>query len=260
MLNSQRSRSQASTGARALYLGARGRKQVSCTDEALVVRNAEQQTLRYPLARVSRVVTSITNDWTGAALALCLREGIGITWLDAKGEALGSCYPHHRTTPRAASALEAMLETEDGLDRYQHWLRQRRMDVLVRWGAAAGSQITPDAWERTKTDWVYGGRFSEGLPTGLRGLCMAYVAGRLARHGLGDALWGPKAQAIALDSDLCSLVWGEMNLCAGALLQQQQVDASVTALFEGWMGVNGGHLAEHIHSLERCALKAWRDL
>ena len=71
----------ACTGARALYLGARDRKQVSCTEEALVVRNDKAQTLRYPVSRVARVVSSAQVDWSGAALALCLRRGIGITWL-----------------------------------------------------------------------------------------------------------------------------------------------------------------------------------
>ena len=57
-------------GARALYLGARDRKHVSCTDEALVVRNELRQALRYPLARVSRVVSSTVTDWSGDALAM----------------------------------------------------------------------------------------------------------------------------------------------------------------------------------------------
>ena len=86
-------------GARALYLGSREAKRVSCTAEALVVTNARAQTLRYPVARVARVISSAdVVDWSGTALALCLRAGIGITWLDARGNALGSLYPRQRTT------------------------------------------------------------------------------------------------------------------------------------------------------------------
>ena len=119
-------------GARALYLGSREAKRVSCTAEALVVTNARAQTLRYPVARVARVVSSAdVVDWSGTALALCMRAGIGITWLDARGHALGSLYPQHRTVAPLATALELWIENEDGLTRYHHWLRSRRMPVLV---------------------------------------------------------------------------------------------------------------------------------
>ena len=69
-------------GARALYLGTRDKKSVTWTDQALVVHNALQQIRRYPLERISRVVSSAVTDWSGDALMLCLKHGIGITWLD----------------------------------------------------------------------------------------------------------------------------------------------------------------------------------
>ena len=127
---------QPGVGARALYLGARNHKQVRCTAEALVVSNAAAQTLRYPLARVSRVVSSTNTDWSGAALALCLKAGIGITWISAKGDALGTCYPHRRFYPRAALAIELLTESPAGYAQYSHWLRHRRLEVLIRWGNA----------------------------------------------------------------------------------------------------------------------------
>ena len=55
-------------GARCLYLGSREHKRVPCTAEALVVTNASAQTLRYPVARVARVVSSAdVVDWSGPA-------------------------------------------------------------------------------------------------------------------------------------------------------------------------------------------------
>jgi hypothetical protein len=123
-------------GARALYLGAGQHKRVTCTDEALVVTNARAQTWRYPLDRVARVVSSTATDWSGAALALCLRRGIGIAWLDPRGAALGVCYPQARSATGSAAALEIMVETPEGVERYRHWQRARRMDVLMRWSAS----------------------------------------------------------------------------------------------------------------------------
>ena len=69
---------QPAPGARALYLGSREHKRVSCTAEALVVTNARTQVMRYPVARLARIVSSAgAVDWSGGALALCLRCGIG---------------------------------------------------------------------------------------------------------------------------------------------------------------------------------------
>ena len=106
--NKQQSRAvKPGPGARALYLGGRDHKRVSCTDEALVVTNERAQVMRFPLVRVARVVSSAdVVDWSGPALALCMQAGIGITWLDAHGQAVGSIYAQKRSTASLATALE----------------------------------------------------------------------------------------------------------------------------------------------------------
>lgn len=251
---------QSSNGARTLYLGARSQKHIGCTEEALVVRNAEQQTLRYPLARVSRIVSSPQNDWSGAALELCMRHGVSITWLNARGDALGSCRPHTASTPRAAVALEAMLETPEGYERYLAWQRQRRMNILERWAETQGTRITPWQWETTKRTWVYGGNIpSVHLPAQFRGLCHAYCVYMLGQHRLSEAWWGPKAEPILLDVALTSLLWGEINLCTSAVAHSAHAYAEQTTLFERWLAANGAGVTAHIRSLERCALKALRE-
>jgi len=243
-------------GARALYLGARDKKHITCTEEALVVRNDRAQTMRYPLARVARVVSSTAVDWSGTALALCLRHGIGITWVDAHGEPLGTCYPRQRNHPRLPAALELWLEASGGLERYHLWLRTRRMAVLVRWGETHASAIRPLLWEDTKREWVYGKRFDEHLPLQLRSHCLAYTSAQLAQHGLGPLLWSPQAQAIDLDEDVCQLLWAEMNLCTGMLADTTQGDKDIITLFERWTARNGAALSLHLSSLYRTAMKA----
>lgn len=243
-------------GARALYLGAAEKKRVACTDEALVVTNERKQTWRYPVARVARVVCSTVVDWSGAALALCLRRGIGIAWVDARGEPLGASYPQARTNTSFGTALELLVEAPEGALQYQHWQRARRMDVLIRWGHTHPDSISPQHWEATKREWVYAGGYAVHLPGALRGLCLAYVAAQLARHGLPPVLWGPQAQRVDLDEDLCELLWAEMNLCAGSLADTVNADAPATALFERWNGRNASALTLHIHSLQRTAMKA----
>lgn len=244
-------------GARALYLGSREHKRVTCTEEALVVTNARAQVMRYPVTRVARVVSSANLvDWSGAALALCMRAGIGITWLDSRGKAIGSIYSQKRTTTTLPTALELWAERADGTRLYQNWLRARRMDTLVRWGDDRGSSMTPQLWESTKRSYVYGGQFSVHLPTALRDLCLAYVAAQLNSQGLSPQLWGPRLENIDLDEDLCDLLWAEMNLGTGALADDAQGDATVTELFERWSARNACALTLHLVHLHRTALKA----
>jgi CRISPR associated protein Cas1 len=243
-------------GARALYLGAAEKKRVTCTDEALVVSNERKQIYRYPVNRVARVVSSTVVDWSGAALALCLRRGIGIAWVDKHGEPLGISYPQARGNTDFCTALEIMAEDTQGPVRYQHWLRVRRMDVLIRWASTQPQALTPTQWENTKREWVYGGQYTAHLPTHMRSLCLTYVGGQLARHGLPPMLWGPKAQRIDLDEDLCELLWAEMNLCTGSLPEHVNEEQPATALFERWCGHNASTLMLHIHSLQRTAMKA----
>ena len=246
-------------GARALYLGTRDKKHVSCTAEALVVRNDRAQTLRYPLVRVARVVSSTVVDWSGAALALCLQHGIGISWVNARGEALGTCDPHLRQHPQFASALDLWLETPDGPERYQLWLRARRMDVLMRWGQAQADTISPATWEATKHDWVYARQFRQHLPDAIRGHLLAYIGSQLAAHGAPPLLWDAQSDAVDLDADLCELLWAEMNLCTGDLADTTSTDKETIALFERWIARNGAALLLHLNSLYRTAMKATKE-
>lgn len=244
-------------GARALYLGGREHKRVSCTDEALVVTNARAQVLRFPLVRVARVVSSTdVVDWSGTALALCMRAGIGITWLDTQGKAVGSMYAQARNTASLATALELWAERADGVQLYQYWLRARRMDTLVRWRQEHAKVVTPQQWESTKREYVYGSQFTVHLPEPLRHLCLAYVAAQLNSHGLPPQLWGPRLENMDLDEDLCELLWAEMNLGAGTLADKADNSATATQLFEHWSARNASALTLHLVHLHRTALKA----
>jgi hypothetical protein len=256
MLNTQRL-IKPGPGARALYLGSRGHKRVSCTDEALVVTNERAQVMRYPVARVARVVSSAdVVDWSGPALSLCMRAGIGITWLDARGQAVGSIYAQTRNTASLATVLELWSERADGVVCYQNWLRARRMDTLVRWREEHATSVTPQQWEATKREYVYAGQFTVHLPLTLRSLCLAYVAAQLNSHGLTPQLWGPRLESIDLDEDLSELLWAELNLGAGTLAEKADEAATATELFERWSARNASSLTLHLVHLHRTALKA----
>lgn len=249
-------RVQPGPGARALYLAGRAHKRVTSTEAALVVTNEQAQVMRFPLARVARIVSSAdVVDWSGAALALCMRAGIGITWIDTHGQPVGSVYCQRRHPARLATALELWSEQPEGFACYQNWLRARRMDTLGRWRADPARTVTPQQWESAKREYVYGGRFPVHLPIELRGLCLAYVAAQLNDCGLPPQLWGPRLEAIDLDEDLCQLLWAEMNLCAGTLANQINDQVTATELFERWSVRNASALTVHLANLHRTALK-----
>jgi hypothetical protein len=260
-------------GARALYLGARDKKHVGCTAEALVVRNERAQTLRYPLSRLARIVSSTVVDWSGEALALCMRHHIGITWVDPQGHALGSCYPQHRNPAQFNTALGLWLEHPRGHERYQNWLKSRRMAVLMQWANQSlekPAKATPPAqnptatanlpnWEHQKRSWVYAGQFEERLPQALLAQAQAYTAAQLSCHGISPVQWGPDAKPIDLDCDLAHLLWAEMNLCSGNLAQAHVGDKEITLLFERFTSTIGVATTLHLASLHRTAQKALQE-
>lgn len=245
--------------ARTLYLREASCQRVDAGGDALVVgtqRTGEPlRRLRFPLQRVARVVSSTTVDWSGAALQLCMQRRLSICWLDGHGEALGSLHSHRGEIAPFASALDLLLETPDGHARYQHWLKSRRMQVLLQWGRTDGPPIPPRQWEATKRSWVYHTQFSAHLPSALQGLVAACVAQQLQAHDLMPVQLGPGGEPVQLAHDLTWLLWAEMNLCCGALADQTETGPETVLLFERWQARNASALLLHLLSLQRLAGK-----
>lgn len=245
-------------GARTLYLGHGERKRASISDHCLVITNVLAQSHRFPLPRLARIVCSTTVDWSGAALQTCQREAITITWVDPQGHTLGTLYPHHRRTSTMTAALDLLLEQPEGLQRYHHWRRARRMALLREWHDKTTPTPQAQEWEQQKIHWVYGDHISAHLPTEMQAQCMALVAHYLAADHIPPVCYGPESQPINIDHDLCNLLWGEMNLCCGAIAASAQDRATHTALWEAWKQRNAATLLLHIQSLNRLAHKALR--
>lgn len=243
--------------ARTLYLGAAACQRVDAGGDALVVsiqRNGEpQRRLRFPLQRVARVVSGTAVDWSGQALQLCLQHHLSICWLDGHGQALGSLHSHHAQTAPFATALDVMLETAEGLARYQHWLRSRRMQVQLQWGRTSAAAISPRQWEGAKRSWVYLAQFTPHLPSGLHGLLAASVALQLQTSQLLPVQLGPGGEPVPLAQDLSWLLWAEMNLCCGPLADQTEGGPEIALFFERWQACNGSALLLHLGSLHRAA-------
>jgi len=245
-------------GARTLYLAHGVRKRASVSDQSLVLTTVLAQQQRFPLQRVVRIVSSTTVDWSGAALQACQQACIAITWIDAQGTALGTLCPHHRQSSDFGTALDVLLEQPEGLQRYRHWEKARRLSVLRQWRAACTSPPQPQAWEELKRDWVYQGHIKVCLPAEMHAQCLALVAQQLAAAQLPFECYGPEAHPIALDHDLCNLLWGAMNLGCASLMVAAQDQATRIALFERWQQCNAAALLVHLQSLNQLAHRALR--
>lgn len=241
---------------RTLYLGSVERKRVDSTGDALVVRNNRAQTMRFPFARVSRIISSTNVDWTGAALAHCLQRGIAISWMDVHRDLIGTCYPCNRQYQPLDVAIVMWLEAPNGYEGYQNWLRSRRMDVLIRSVQPLAQRPTAAQWEFIKKEWVYCGRVIEHLPRNLQSQLLAYVGAQMAVTVVAPFNWDVDNRRIDLDVDLCRLLWAEMNMSAGSLADAITTDKEIAEFFERWITCNGAALVLHLNSLHRTAMRA----
>ncbi len=242
--------------ARTLYLGGATVKQVACSDAALVITVPNSSVRRYPVARLSRIVCSAQVNWQGAALALCMRSGIPIVWADAHSQLLGICYSQHQRQQAFSQALELLLEGENGLSQYTHWLRSRRMDMLMDWARTTALDVTPARWESLKRSWVYHNELAVHLSLQIRTYCQAWVAQRLIHHQINPVYWGVQAECVDIESDMTHLVWAQINLYGGNWADQVDAEAQSIYIFEQWSQAHAEIVDLHLLSLQRIANKA----
>jgi hypothetical protein len=249
------------TGMRTLYIGAGQMKQVNATEAALVITTRDHKTLRYPVQRLARIVSSTTAHWSGPALGLCLQAGIPITWTDPQGHALGGTWASPRLGHSPALALEIWLQAPIGPASFEHWLRSRRMHILSHWARQQPKSASLSAadWEALKREWVYTDRDSldsgPDLPPLFAGLLRAWVNTQLQAHELPAVLYGPKSERIELDSDLFDLLTLELELHGGTLTRTHHTEAESIQLFESWIIHHGPSLLVHLQHLQRHAMR-----
>jgi len=149
---------------------------------------------RYPLARVSRILASRHIDWRGDALAACLARGIGIVFLDARGDWYGSCAPALTRVSPITELLEELVEDTQWPRTFDNFMRHLGSKVLLEWLAertsCAADAAEVAAWRRC---YVYQARVPVTLGYDYRGLLRAMVESHLhgqlirVRYQRGDA-------------------------------------------------------------------------
>lgn len=245
--------------ARTLYLAATEPLRVTSTGEALVISRPDGRVQRVPISRVLRIVCAASVEWSGAALSLCMLRGVPLSWLDGEGEAQGHLWPRR---PRQVDLADAMTvlsgEVPDWDITYANWLRHQRLQVLQRWQterAHAGQPVGEAEWQQAKRVWVYQNCVLEHLPPLLQGMAASLVVARLSECGLQAHYWCSGGAVIELAEDFTHLVWGEMNLCSGALADALHQPQEAAAIFERWSGTCVGAIHQHLANLRAHALR-----
>lgn len=244
---------------RALYLAAKAPLTVTAQSDSLVVERPHAARQRFPAARLDRIVCNAGAQWSGEALALCLRWGVTITWLGGDGHALGDCVPRLAEALPLHTALESLVELADWPPRYGNWLRRRRMQVLVRWAVrrkTAGTPVSVAEWTDHKRAWVYNGRIPSALPPTLAGWCHALVVARLAGLGLRPRYPGFDGHVLELAQDLADLMWAQFNLESASSLAAAADTRTAALLFEAGSADRVRSLRQHLGQLHRFAAQA----
>ena len=141
-----------------LYLIDRGPARVDADGPSLVVRSPQRADARYPLCRLSRIITGSHVEWSARALDACRRERLIIVFLDGHGQTTGYLYPAHAHPAALGDLIEEILDRPDWTEIYADWLRAQRMSLVERHRrtcSAAGRMLDEDDYRDLVRLYVY---------------------------------------------------------------------------------------------------------
>lgn len=195
-----------------LYLYGQSPTQVSADGPALLVRITQKAPLRYPIARLARVIAGPRVEWQASSLAACQHEGLPIVFLDGAGEPTGYLQPAQGKPSRLDSVIEEMLDRADWSIHYSHWLRAERMDRVRDWHRArleAGKVVEENDVRELIRQHVYLPEsetlaFPQASPQA--GALTAYTLQALHLAGLKPRYWGQHGDPLELAGDLTRLL------------------------------------------------------
>jgi hypothetical protein len=106
-----------------LYLGNGQDLRVRADGPALRVDGSGRAAGRYPLRRLSRVVSAEDVAWGTNALLACLRAGVPIVFIERDGTPSGWCFGPRRRETTLAGLLREGLDRTDWEPRFDVWRR-----------------------------------------------------------------------------------------------------------------------------------------
>lgn len=214
-------------GRRALYLMARRRMAVRASAGSLAVFERKGCKARYPLARISRIVSTRHVDWRGEAIMACLADGIGIVFVDGRGAWYGSCAPAVIQPSPMSELLDELVSDSRWPSTFDNFMRHLRSRMLLRWLATHPEMDAAEeaAWRRC---YVYRAEVPIELEFDYRGFVRALVEAHLHARAVRVRYRQEDGSELDLAKHLGDLLYGRIVLEAGSLQQQaRNVDAAV---------------------------------
>lgn len=237
-----------------LYLLSKAPAQADANTDHLVLRRNDAGPMRFPLARVCRIICNSHLTWTGGALSLCLAKGIPITWVDGHGHALGTTQTRYAQPLPFATLIESYLELRDWPKRFANWRARRRLETLItcaKRAAETGHGLDALSFESLKREYVYNGIHPLAFSVEGQAWCHALAVDRLHREGLQGCYWGFDATRLELATELAALLWAELNLDCGTIPSSTDSTIVIARLFETWAHQREARLMHHLGDLKR---------
>ena len=201
-----------------LYLEGRQATRVEVDGPAFLIRYAGQAPRRIPFARIARIVSAATVEWSAAALQAALQNALPVIFLDRQGEPLGYLHATQRRPSTLDALLQELADRPDGQQRYADWLRAERMRLMQAWRTARLQQGHPvdeaQYRERVRRHVHLGERAELELAAGnlYRSALHAYALQQTQRAGARPAYWTHEGKALSLTHDLAELLALELAM------------------------------------------------
>lgn len=195
-----------------LYLYGRRATRVQRDGPALLVRRATLSDARYPLARLSRIISRQSVEWSASALSACMEARIPIVFLDGRHQPVGYLFPPIHAPSRLDAVLKEFLDFPDWPDRYADWLRAERMRILRDWRArrnGEGRPVNETQYRELVQCHVYQSDPAPPESAGAwihAGALTAWALRCLQDAGLAPTYWGHDGEPLHLASDLARLL------------------------------------------------------
>ena len=237
-----------------VYLDGVERMRVRAGDAALAIVRRGWETVRLPIARISRVIASRSVDWDSEALILCLRHAVPIIFLDTDGQALGACQSCAPKRTAFAELIEEAVDDSRWNQLRDNWLRRRRASVLSAWRTAAQSRGNPVAvgdWLAYHRDYVYRNELPGAISREIDGWLYALVTESLQKHGIPARYGDTTSTPYNLARDLTALLRAELHFHGGRMLAAADGPRALARLFEGWARCHDALVVEHLADLKK---------
>lgn len=151
-----------------LYLLEGVSRHVDLDGPALRLRQDRAPDLRYPLARLSRILTGQGIQWSSTALCACMEARIPIVFLGKDKRPLGYLLPTLTHRSRLDDTLQEYVSLNQWEAGYENWLRAERMRILREWCAQRllhGYEVTESKYQELVHTYIY-----------RKGTCLASMA------------------------------------------------------------------------------------